>query len=69
MKIKYRIIRMTLNYLGQMIFLTFQVKILTKCNYYPPEIFNLRRFNGIITKDCSFEQKNCSPKFLEDPRE
>jgi hypothetical protein len=27
MKIKYGLIKMTLNYLGQLIFLTFQVKI------------------------------------------
>ena len=69
MKIKYGLIKMTLNCLGQLIFLTFQVKILTKCNCYPSEIFNFPRFNGNITKDCSIKQKNCSPKFPEEPGE
>ena len=46
MKIKYGLIKMTL---GQLIFLTLQVKILTKCNYYPQKHFYLTRFNGTIT--------------------
>ena len=58
MKIKYGLIKMKLIYLGQLIILTFQVKILTKCNYYPPEVFNFSRFNGIITKDRLYKQKN-----------
>ena len=65
MKIKYGIIKMTLNYLGQLIFLTFQVKILTKCK----KILLIPRFNGIITKDCSIKQKNCSPEIPSKPRE
>ena len=66
MKIKYGLIKMTLNYLGQLIFLTFQGKVLRKCNCYPPEIFDLPRFNGIITKNCSTKPKNCPPKFSEE---
>ena len=69
MKIKHGLIKMTLNYLGQLIVLTFQVKIFTKCNYYPPEFFNLTRFNGIFTTDRLYKQNNCSPKFLEEPGE
>ena len=53
MKIKYGLIKMTLNYLDHVIFLTFQVKILTKCKYYLPENFNLPGFNEIV-KVCVF---------------
>ena len=55
--------------LGQLIVLTFHVKMFKKCNYYPPEFFNLTRFNGIITTDRLYKQNNYSPKFLEEPGE
>ncbi len=54
---------MSLNYLGQLLFLAFLVQILTKCKYYPVENFNLPRLNEIITDNYKNKKKSFPPKF------
>ena len=57
-KINFELIKMSFNYLGQLIFLSFSSQNFDKVQILPAEILNLTRFNEIINEDCKIKKKN-----------